>query len=52
MYVIICTRGTMPTVSKTITGMKRIETFPFVSVLMQELMKSSILTVQDIAGSV
>lgn len=51
MYVIICTRGTMPIASKTITGMKRIKTFPFMSVLMQELTKSLILTVQDITGS-
>lgn len=51
MYVIICTRGTMPIISKTMTGMKRIKTFPFMSVLMQELTKSLILTVQDITGS-
>lgn len=42
--------GTMPSVLKIIFGTNRIETFPFMSVLIQELMKSSILAVQAITG--
>lgn len=40
----------MPSVLKIIIGTSRIETFPFMSVMIQELMKSSILAVQAITG--
>lgn len=40
----------MPDILKTINGTIRVETFPFMSVLMQEHTKSLILAIQAISG--